>query len=197
MFRLGFDCSQDGVYGLSEEESLEERKARILIRLRKYKLVKKEKLKDKVSYLVKTTRDKQKALMWCIPEEGTVGILITNRIDKAMKEANAEKGIIITSGRYTHAAKLNAKKKGIELVPRTFPSFDIFEHELVPRHEILTPKERKQLLARYRIEPYQLPQIKTSDPTVKAIGAKRGDILRVIRKSATAGRHTAYRYVVE
>jgi DNA-directed RNA polymerase subunit H len=197
MFRLGFDCSQDGVYGLSEEESLEERKASILIKLRKYKLVKKEKLKDKVSYLVKTRRDRQKAIIWCIPEGGTVGILITNRMHKAMKEAKVEKGIIITSGRYTHAAKLNAKKKEIELVPRTFPSFDIFKHELVPKQEILTPKERKQLLIQYRIEPYQLPQIKTSDPTVKAIGAKRGDILRVIRKSTTAGTHIAYRYVVE
>ena len=197
MSRLGFDCSQDEVYDLSEEESLEERKARILIKLRKYKLVKKEKLKDKISYLTKIPRDKQKALMWCIPEQGTVGILITNRMHKAMKEADAEKGIIITSGRYTHAAKLNAKKKGIELIPRTFPSFHIFDHELVPKHEILTLKERKQLLTKYRIEPYQLPQIKTSDPAVKAIGAKRGDILRVIRKSTTAGTHTAYRYVVE
>jgi DNA-directed RNA polymerase subunit H (RpoH/RPB5) len=197
MFRLGFDCCRNGVYGLSEEESLEERKARILIKLRKYKLVKKEKLKDKISYLVKTPRDKQKALIWCIPEEGTVGILSTNHMYKAMKETNAEKGIIITSGRYTHAAKLNAKKKEIELIPRTFPSFDIFENEMVPKHEILTPKERKQLLTQYRIEPYQLPQIKTSDPTVKAIGAKRGDILRIIRKSTTAGTHIAYRYVVE
>jgi len=196
MFRLGFDCSQDGVYGLSEEESLEERKASILIKLRKYKLVKKEKLKDKISYLVKTPRDKQKALIWCIPEDGTVGILITNRIYKAMEEANVERGMIITSGRYTHAAKLNAKKKRIELLPRSFPSFDIFEHELVPKHEILTPKERETLLTQYRIEPYQLPQIKASDPTVKAIGAKLGDIVRVVRKSTTAGTHIAYRYVV-
>lgn len=182
---------------MSEEESLEERKVRILIKLRKYKLVKKEELKDKVSYLVKIPRDKQKALIWCIPEEGTVGILITNRLHKAMTDANVERGIIITSGRYTHAARLNAKKKGIELLPRTFPAFDIFEHELVPKHEILTPKERERLLTQYRIEPYQLPQIKASDPAVKAIGAKLGDILRVVRKSTTAGTHTAYRYVVE
>jgi len=197
MFHLGFDCSQDEVYELSEEESLEERKISILIKLRKYKLVKKEELKDKVSYLVETSRDKQKALIWCFPKEVTVGILITNRMHKAMKEADVERAIIITSGRYTHAAKLNAKKKRIELLPRTFPSFDIFDHELVPRHEILTLKERQQLLTQYKIEPYQLPQIKASDPAVKAIGAKPGDILRILRKSATAGIHIAYRYVVE
>ncbi|MDI6846938.1 MAG: DNA-directed RNA polymerase subunit H [Candidatus Bathyarchaeia archaeon] len=78
-----------------------------------------------------------------------------------------------------------------------FPAFNIFEHELVPKHEILTPKEREQLLARYKVQPYQLPQIKASDPAVTIIGAKPGDILRVIRKSSTAGEHIAYRYVVE
>ncbi|MDH7606708.1 MAG: DNA-directed RNA polymerase subunit H [Candidatus Bathyarchaeota archaeon] len=75
--------------------------------------------------------------------------------------------------------------------------FDIFEHKLVPKHEILTPEERETVLAQYRVKPYQLPQIKASDPAVKAIGAKPGDILRIIRKSPTAGEHIAYRYVVE
>ncbi|MEM3673531.1 MAG: DNA-directed RNA polymerase subunit H [Candidatus Bathyarchaeia archaeon] len=82
-------------------------------------------------------------------------------------------------------------------MPKTFPVFDIFEHVLVPKHEILTEEERKQVLAQYRIQPYQLPQIKASDPAVKAIGAKPGDILRIIRKSPTAGEHIAYRYVIE
>ncbi|MGQ9624256.1 MAG: DNA-directed RNA polymerase subunit H [Candidatus Bathycorpusculaceae bacterium] len=82
-------------------------------------------------------------------------------------------------------------------MPKTFPVFDIFEHALVPKHEILTEEERKQVLVHYKVQPYQLPQIKASDPAVKAIGAKPGDILRIIRKSPTAGEHIAYRYVVE
>ena len=182
---------------MSEEESLEERKAKVLIKLRGYKLVKKEKHKDAISYIVRIPKEKQKALIWCIPGERTVGIAFINRLQKAMKEADVERGMIITSGRYTHAAKVNAKKKNIELLPRIFPAFNIFEHELVPKHEILTSKEREQLLTQYKVQPYQLPQIKASDPAVKIIGAKPGDILRVIRKSSTAGEHIAYRYVVE
>lgn len=182
---------------MSEEESLEERKVEVLIKLRGYKLVKKEKHKDAVSYIVKIPKEKQKALIWCIPKESTVGIAFINRLQKAMKETDVERGIIITSGRYTHAAKQSAKKKNIELLPRNFPAFNIFEHELVPKHEILTQKEREQVLAQYKVQPYQLPQIKASDPAVKIIGAKPGDILRIIRKSSTAGEHIAYRYVVE
>jgi DNA-directed RNA polymerase subunit H len=68
---------------------------------------------------------------------------------------------------------------------------------LVPMHEILNVKEKEQLLAQYKIHPYQMPQIKANDPAVKAIGAKPGDVLKIIRKSQTAGEHIAYRYVVE
>jgi len=190
--------SELGVYGLSKkEETLEERKAKVLIKMRGYKLIRKEKQKDAISYVVEIPKEKQKALIWCIPDEGTVGITSINRLQKVMTEAKVERGIIVTSGRYTHAVKQSAQKKGIELLPRTFPVFDLFEHKLVPKHEILTQKEVEQLLAEYRVQPYQLPQIKSSDPSVKAIDAKPGDVLRVIRKSPTAGIHIAYRYVVE
>jgi len=180
-----------------EEEGLEERKARVLIKLRGYKLIKRQKHEGAISFLVDIPKEKVKALLWCILDEGTVGISSITRMQKFMKDAKVETGIIITSGRYTHAVKQSAKKKNIELLPRTFPAFDIFEHKVVPRHEILTPEEEKQLLAEYKVHPYQLPQIKASDPAVKAIGAKPGEILRVIRKSSTAGEHLAYRYVVE
>jgi DNA-directed RNA polymerase I, II, and III subunit RPABC1 len=181
-----------------EEETLEERKAKILIKLRGYRLIKREKIKNVTSYVVEEVKDNEKRqiLIWCVPDE-TIGIQTVNRMAKAMKETQVEQGILIASGRYTSAAKQTARKKHIELLPKTFPAFDIFEHVLVPKHEILTPEEREKILAQYRVKPYQLPQIKASDPAARAIGAKPGDIIRIIRKSPTAGEHVAYRYVVE
>ena len=177
--------------------TLEERKAEVLIKLRGYKLIKKQKHEDAVGYIIDMPKEKEKALVWCVPGETTVGINSINRVSKAMKDAEVERSIIVTDGRYTHAVKQGAKKKRIELLPKTFPAFDLFQHKLVPKHEILTDEEREQLLAQYRVHPYQLPQISSLDPTVKAIGAKPGDILRIIRKSQTAGEHIAFRYVVE
>lgn len=178
-------------------ESLEERKAEVLIKLRKYKLVKKQKHEDAIGYIVDMPKEKEKALVWCVPGESTVGIAAINRLQKAMKDVEVERGIVVTDGKYTHAVKQGAKKRKIELLPKTFPAFDLFEHKLVPVHQILEEKEKQELLSKYRVHPYQLPQIISSDPAVKAIGAKPGDILRVIRKSPTAGKHIAYRYVVE
>ena len=178
-------------------QTLEERKADVLIKLRGYKLVKKQKHDDAIGYIVEISKDKQKALVWAVPGETTVGINSINRLAKAMKDAEIERGIIVTDGRYTHAVKQGAKKKKIELLPKTFPAFDIFQHKLVPKQEILTDEEKEELLLKYRVKPYQLPQVSSVDPTVKTIGARPGDILRIIRKSPTAGEHIAYRYVVE
>ncbi|MDR0374074.1 MAG: DNA-directed RNA polymerase subunit H [Nitrososphaerota archaeon] len=82
-------------------------------------------------------------------------------------------------------------------MPKSFPVFDIFEHALVPFHEILSEKEKAQLLAQFKVRPYQMPQIRSGDPAVKVIGAQPGNVLRITRKSMTAGEHVTYRYVVE
>jgi len=178
-------------------ETVEERKAEVLIKLRKYKLIKKEKYEGAIGYVVDIPEDKEKAIIWCILAEATVGIAAMNLLYKVMKEKDLERAIVITEGRYTHAVKQGAKKRKVELLLKSFPVFDIFEHALVPMHEILSEKERTRLLTQYKVQPYQIPQVKSTDPAVKAIGAKPGDILRIIRKSSTAGEHIAYRYVVE
>ncbi len=178
-------------------ETVEERKAEVLIKLRKYKLIEKEKHEGAFAYIVNIPEEKEKAIIWCILNQATVGIVSMNQLYKVMKEKEIERAIVITEGRYTHAVKQGAKKKKVELLLKSFPVFDIFEHALVPMHEILTEKEKADLLAQYKVQPYQMPQVKSTDPAVKAIGAKPGDVLRIIRKSSTAGEHIAYRYVVE
>ena len=73
----------------------------------------------------------------------------------------------------------------------------VLEHKLVPNHEILSDKERKELLDKYNIEPEQLPKILDSDAAIISIGAEPGQIIRITRKSRTAKYATAYRFVIE
>lgn len=72
----------------------------------------------------------------------------------------------------------------------------ILEHELVPKHEIASPEEVAEVLRRYGIKPEELPWIRSSDPVVRAIGARPGDVIKIVRKSPTAGEIIVYRYVV-
>lgn len=181
----------------TKDKTVEERKAEVLIKLRKYKLIKKEKHENAFTYIVKIPETKEKAIIWCFLGAATVGIVAMNTLYKYLKEKELERAIVVTEGRYTHAVKQGAKKRKVELLPKSFPVFDIFEHALVPKHEILSATEKEQILAQYKVHPYQMPQVKANDPAVKAIGAKPGDVLKIIRKSQTAGEHIAYRYVVD
>ena len=73
---------------------------------------------------------------------------------------------------------------------------DISKHVLVPKHEVLTEEEAEEVLKKYNITKSQLPKILISDPMVKKIGAKVGDIIKITRKSPTAGESIFYRVVV-
>ncbi|MFH0837115.1 MAG: DNA-directed RNA polymerase subunit H [Candidatus Aenigmatarchaeota archaeon] len=73
---------------------------------------------------------------------------------------------------------------------------DIFQNKLVPKHEILGEDEKLILLKKLNATEKQLPKIKINDPTVKAIGAKKGDVIRITRESRIAGELLYYRIVV-
>ncbi|OPY30206.1 MAG: DNA-directed RNA polymerase subunit H [Methanocella sp. PtaU1.Bin125] len=79
----------------------------------------------------------------------------------------------------------------------TTKKFDVREHMLVPEHTVLSEDEAAEILKKYSITAGQLPKIKTSDVVVKQMGAKPGDILKITRKSLTAGKAIAYRLVIE
>jgi len=72
----------------------------------------------------------------------------------------------------------------------------ILQHELVPKHEVVPVEEAAEILRRLGVKPEQLPWIRASDPAARAIGAKPGDIVKIVRKSPTAGEIVVYRYVV-
>ncbi len=54
---------------------------------------------------------------------------------------------------------------------------NITEHELVPEHIVLTPVEKQELLARYKLKENQLMRIEVGDPVARYYGLKRGQVL--------------------
>jgi len=127
---------------------------------------------------------------------GKVGVLNVRGMKKNVEEEGYVGGILI--GRdFSYSARKESKAYNIEVIPeKKIPSFNIFDHHLVPKQEVLPREEAEGLLKRYHVEPHQLPWIKVSDPAVFLIGAKPGDILKITRESPTAGAYVTYRYVV-
>ncbi len=73
---------------------------------------------------------------------------------------------------------------------------NIFENELVPKQELMTEEEKSQFLEKMNVSLKQLPRIKSADQAIKAIGGKRGDVVRITRRSQVAGEIYYYRVVV-
>ena len=73
---------------------------------------------------------------------------------------------------------------------------DIMKHNLVPLHTILSEEEGQAILDQYGIKKLQLPKIQVTDPVIKIIGAKVGDIIKIERRSPTAAMSHAYRIVI-
>jgi DNA-directed RNA polymerase I, II, and III subunit RPABC1 len=75
-------------------------------------------------------------------------------------------------------------------------SFNITKHELVPKHEVLTPIQKKAVMTQYKTVAKHFPMVLSSDPVVRYYGALPGTMMRITRKSPTAGEYVLYRVVV-
>ncbi len=78
---------------------------------------------------------------------------------------------------------------------------NVMLHELVPEHTLLSEKEGLDMLKKWKIRADQLPKIRKDDPVIKVleeIGEEivEGRIIKIIRKSESAGMSVVYRMVV-
>ena len=99
-------------------------------------------------------------------------------------------GYVIEKSRRIVLVKKSKKDELVEEVKVT-------DHVLVPKHEILSPEDKKEVLSSFNATEEQFPFLFNIDPVVREIGAKPGDMVKITRVSDTAGETTYYRFVVE
>jgi DNA-directed RNA polymerases I, II, and III subunit RPABC1 len=131
--------------------------------------------------------------------EPNVGIKQLKTFAQLLSEKNYRTGIFVTAAKPTASA--------MKIVPSILPiHMEVFQeedllvnisrHELVPKHTLLSPEDKKRLLERYRLKETQLPRIRVDDPMARYLGLRRGQVVKIIRKSETAGRYASYRWVI-
>ena len=69
-------------------------------------------------------------------------------------------------------------------------------HYLVPEHVLIREEKADELLAELGIKKSSLPRISRLDPAVKPLKAEKGDVVKIIRDSLTAGQTTYYRRII-
>jgi len=133
------------------------------------------------------------------PDEPKIGIKTIKTYCQRMQEENITRAIIVVQLGMTPSAKQSlvdmAPKYILEYFTESELLINITEHELVPEHIVLTPDEKQELLTRYKLKENQLMRIQSGDPVARYFGLKRGQVVKIVRPSETAGRYISYRLV--
>ncbi len=95
------------------------------------------------------------------------------------------------------AVKKSSRTKKSTSVPAEEMAFEPWKHALVPLHEKMTEKESKAVFEKYHLRMHELPKINSSDPALRNLNAKPGDLIKITRKSPTAGTTVFYRGVID
>jgi len=130
--------------------------------------------------------------------ESAVGIKQLRNFAQFLHDKSYYSGVYITGAPVTTSALKQTANLPItiEVFQEQDLLINITKHELVPKHILLSPDEKKALLERYRLKETQLPRIRVEDPVAKYLGLRRGQVVKIIRKSETAGRYASYRWVI-
>jgi len=134
------------------------------------------------------------------PDDPKIGIKTIKTYCTRMQEENITRAVIVVQTGMTPSAKQSlvdmAPKYILEQFLESELLINLTEHELVPEHVVMTQEEKEELLKRYKLKDNQLMRIQASDPVARYFGLKRGQVVKIIRSSETAGRYISYRLVV-
>jgi DNA-directed RNA polymerase subunit H (RpoH/RPB5) len=74
--------------------------------------------------------------------------------------------------------------------------YNILDHELVPKHTVLSEEDKQAVLAEYNVTVRQLPEIGRYDPVASLLGMRPGMVCKIARKSKTSIHADYYRACV-
>ena len=137
------------------------------------------------------------------PSEPKLGVSQVKRCYDEMIADKIYSAIVVMREGITSFARTTFARLAAEATPCAVQMFamqellvNVTHHTLVPRHILLTPAEKDAVLKRYKVKEARLPRILVSDPVAKYYGLARGDVVKIIRNSETAGRYVTYRLVI-
>jgi DNA-directed RNA polymerase subunit H (RpoH/RPB5) len=139
-------------------------------------------------------------LVYKAEEDARVGVVVIREMVKLMENFGANDALLLARGGTSSAtAAINAlmmDQKFITIIPPTSLIYDIFEHNDVPLHRLLSPPELSQLLKERKLKLSQFPSMRMDDPMCRYLGGKPGDVFEITRNRPTVGKHLYYRKVV-
>ncbi|KIM39998.1 hypothetical protein M413DRAFT_189771 [Hebeloma cylindrosporum] len=153
--------------------------------------------RGKLNFFTQTAANAHDQIYVFFAEEKSVGVKTMRKFLGILEDGKIQRGIIVFPGNMTPSARKVIIAMASEYRLEEFSEADllvnIVHHTLVPRHEVLTPEEKKVLLEKYRLKETQLPRIQVADPVARYYGLRRGQVVKITRPSETSGRYASYR----
>ncbi|EAN32265.1 DNA-directed RNA polymerases II and IV subunit 5A [Theileria parva strain Muguga] len=160
-----------------------------------------EKVRSKMLLVAsQRTASENKLLVYFADEKKKTGVKPIRELTERMEDHDIHRAILVTQNVLTPFAKdaiMEAYPKNIiENFMETELLVNITKHELVPKHIPLTMEEKQNLLQKYKVKESQIPRIQSADPVARYFGLSKGQVVKIIRPSETAGRYVTFRLVV-
>lgn len=156
--------------------------------------------RDDLTLLAPKQEDPTDQMFVFYPNEDKVGVKTIKTFAERMKSEGVFRAMMVVQANLTPFAKQclteMQPKYYIEVFQELELLINITKHVLVPQHRLLEAPEKKTLLDRYKVKDAQLPRIQFSDPVARYYGMQRGQVVRIVRPSETAGRYVTYRLCV-
>ena len=154
--------------------------------------------RNELVILVTKKSDPADQIIVFFPDENKpVGVKPIRVLTEKMEERNLNHAILVVQQKLTAFARTAIQEMGpkfeIEVFHESELVVNVTKHVLVPEHVPLTSDEKRSLLERYKVKENQLPRIQQSDPVARYFGLKKGQVVKIIRPSETAGRYVTYR----
>jgi DNA-directed RNA polymerase I, II, and III subunit RPABC1 len=134
-------------------------------------------------------------------EDLKVGINSVKTISTHMENYNVSHCIVLYNNSITVFAKneiqkLQSESKTIEMFLYTDLMYNITKHELVPKHILLSMKDKQEVMKKYKVTDKQIPYVLKTDPISRYFNAKPGMLFKIIRSSNITYQSIYYRIVV-
>ncbi|ESK92314.1 dna-directed rna polymerase i [Moniliophthora roreri MCA 2997] len=153
--------------------------------------------RNQLNFYTHSQTDSSDQIFVFFSDEKSVGVKTMRKMLEILEQKGIQRGIIVFPGNMTPSARKVIVAMAAQYRLEEFSESDllvnIVHHTLVPRHEVLSPEDKKILLAKYRLKDTQLPRIQLADPVARYYGLRRGQVVKITRPSETSGRYASYR----
>ncbi len=115
-----------------------------------------------------------------------ISVQRVRRVISKMQEYGCNDAILATTRDATPQARKEASEHRIDIIDSKHPLIYIFDHWLVPQHRLLSEEETKKVLEKHAggdrsVAMRTFPKILTSDPAVRILNARPGQIIEIRR----------------